>query len=226
MRSGGSAGTMEIIITMNKPKKKGTIWMIGGLLLLAAALLLTLYNIYDGIRADQAAQRVLLQLEDQMEPLDDPTMDISDILDQSIYADREMPTIEIDGNRYIGTLEIPTLELTLPIMEEWDYDKLKVSPCRYSGSFYRDDLVIAGHNYARHFSPLKWLPEGSEINFTDVEGNVYHYTIGWVDTLNPDQVEDLLSEGEEHEWDLTLFTCTTGGKSRHTIRCIRTPSEP
>jgi sortase A len=30
-----------------------------------------------------------------------------------------------------------------------------------------------------------------------------------------------VEEMESDEWDLTLFTCTIGGKSRVTIRCER-----
>ncbi len=38
-------------------RKKGAVLIAMGLLLLAAALLLTVYNIWDGHRADQAAQQ-------------------------------------------------------------------------------------------------------------------------------------------------------------------------
>ena len=179
--------------------------MMIGLLLIAAAFFLTLYNVWDGNRADQAAQKVVASLEKQ----------IGEGLPMESY--RAMPAVELDGNLYIGTLEVPALDLTLPVMAKWDYNKLKISPCCYYGSYYEDNLVIAGHNYARHFSPLKWLPEGSEINFTDVLGNTYHYTIGWVETLSPDATEQMITG----DWDLTLFTCTTGGGARCTIRCIR-----
>ena len=42
-----------------------------------------------------------------------------------------MPTVQIDGYDYIGYLELPTVGLTLPVMESWDYDRLKLAPCRY-----------------------------------------------------------------------------------------------
>ena len=187
-----------------KRKRTGTACIVIGLLLMAAALSLTLYNRWDANRADRAAQEVVTKLK-------------AEIPSQVTDSDRDMPTIEFDGNRYIGILEIPALDLTLPVMEDWDYEKLKTAPCRYSGSYYTDDLVIAGHNYARHFSPLKWIDVGSDIYFTSVIGQVYHYTVSNVETLQPAQVEDMTAG----DWDLTLFTCNTGGQSRCTVRCIK-----
>ena len=142
---------------------------------------------------------------------------------EELLTDRQMPTIEIDGYRYIGYLQVPDLKLNLPVMEEWDYDRLTIAPCRYSGSVYLDDMVIAGHNYRKHFSPLRSMPNGTRVIFTDVEGNVYNYEIVSVEILKPDQVDYLVTKTES--WDLTLFTCTLGGQTRHTIRCLRTDKE-
>jgi sortase A len=196
--------------------QKGTLCMMAGLLLIGAALVLFCYNKWDANRADQAAQAVASSLAEQIpEWTDETEVDV-----MATLAGKEMPTIEVDGQSYIGLLEVPSLDLTLPVMEEWDYDRLKTAPCRYAGSAYEDDLVVAGHNYSRHFSQLKWLPTGSEIKFTDVDGNVFRYTVTQVETLQPDETDRMVEASDD--WDLTLFTCTTGGGSRCTLRCVRT----
>ncbi len=130
-----------------------------------------------------------------------------------------MPTVEIDGYLYIGVLEIPKSDLTLPVMYEWDYDRLKISPCRFSGSYFTNDLVICAHNYARHFSPIKWLDIGEDVYFSTVDGNVYHYTVSNRETVQPTDVKQMIDRGEEN-WDLTLFTCNTGGQTRCAVRCM------
>lgn len=195
---------------MNRKKKKGTFFTVLGLLLLAAALCLTAYNLWDAHRADEAAQGIVEKLEDKVEQGE---------IDQT----REMPTVEIDGNLYIGELSVPDLALTLPVMADWDYDKLKIAPCRYSGNYYYDDLVVCAHNYARHFSPLKWLPEGTEITFINVLGERFDYTISWIETIQPEAVEEMVEKDAEagEDWDLTLFTCNTGGQTRCAIRCMK-----
>lgn len=196
-------------------RKKGTICIILGLLLIVAALSLTIYNINDNARAEKDAKQVLEKIIEKIP--DTPDEDFP-----NLYPDREMPTKEIDGYRYIGILEIPQLNITLPVMEEWDYYRLNIAPCCYNGSFYQDNMVIAGHNYPSHFGQLRQLSIGSEVKFKDVEGNVYHYEVGWMETLQPNNIEEMVIEKENDKWDLTLFTCTISGSSRFTVRCIKT----
>lgn len=131
------------------------------------------------------------------------------------YPEMEMPTKEIDGQTYIGMVEVPSLELSLPVISEWTYPRLKKAPCRYVGSVYSKDMVICGHNYDRHFGRLKDLAVGDEVRFTDMDGNVFFYSVCGTEQLGKYAVEDMLAG----EWDLTLFTCTKGGRMRVTVRC-------
>lgn len=131
------------------------------------------------------------------------------------YPEMEMPTKEIDGQTYIGMVEVPSLELSLPVISEWTYPRLKKAPCRYVGSVYSKDMVICGHNYDRHFGRLKELAVGDEVRFTDMDGNVFFYSVCGTEQLGKYAVEDMLAG----EWDLTLFTCTKGGRMRVTVRC-------
>lgn len=188
--------------------------MVIGLLLMAAALFLTCYNQWDARRAGLASLEVTQELETLISSGQQLSKQPSD-------TEQDMPVIEIEGNLYIGVLEIPSLKLSLPVMTDWDYEKMKIAPCRYYGSYYTDNLVIAGHNYSSHFSPLKRIDLGTEVYFTNVEGKVYRYMVDNVETLQPTQIEDMITG----EWDLTLFTCTTGGASRCTVRCIRVTDE-
>ncbi len=116
---------------------------------------------------------------------------------------------------YIGMVEVPALELSLPVISEWTYPRLKKAPCRYVGSVYSKDMVICGHNYDRHFGRLKDLAVGDEVRFTDMDGNVFFYSVCGTEQLGKYAVEDMLAG----EWDLTLFTCTKGGRMRVTVRC-------
>lgn len=129
-----------------------------------------------------------------------------------------MPETELDGERYIGVLELPSLSLTLPVQSQWSYPALKVSPCRYAGSAYQGDLVVAGHNYRSHFGKLANLSPGDPVTFTDMEGSTFSYTVMELETLPADAVEEMTSG----DWDLTLFTCTLDGQSRITVRCVGT----
>ena len=133
-------------------------------------------------------------------------------------AGREMPMLEIDGQAYIGYLGLPTLGLSLPVMSEWSYPKLRVAPCRYWGSAYDDSLVILAHNYDRHFGRLQELATGDPVQFIDADGVIYQYTVEKQEILEKPDVEKMVDSG----YDLTLFTCTYGGRHRVTVRLRRT----
>lgn len=128
-----------------------------------------------------------------------------------------MKSVQIGGNDYIGYLSIPDLNLDLPVMAEWSYPRLRIAPCRYTGALQTDNLVIAAHNYARHFGSLSKLSMGDKVYFFDVEGIIWVYEVATIDTLGSTDVVEMTSG----EYPLTLFTCTYGGKSRITVRCER-----
>lgn len=195
--------------TKKSSKRNGMKWMIGGLLLLAAAFLLISYNLWEGQQAGDAAGKVLDELTQAMKQQSE---NIPDYLE---HPEMEMPTLEVEGNQYIGTLEIPALGLTLPVMSQWSYPKLRIAPCRYAGSAYQEGFVIAAHNYSSHFGNLNQLSSGDRIYFTDVTGNRFSYQVAEVEELNPTALEEMVSEG----WDLSLFTCTLSGQARVTVRC-------
>lgn len=132
--------------------------------------------------------------------------------------DTEMAQSLIDGYYYIGYLSVPKLGLELPVMASWSYPQLRISPCRYGGSVNSNDLVIMAHNYASHFGGLSGLSLGDVVAFTDMNGIRTAYEVVALDVLVPAAVEEMIAG----EYDMTLFTCTYGGKSRVTVRCMRT----
>lgn len=191
-----------------KHKGKGLIFT--GLLLIAAALFLTGYNLFDQMRAQRSAAQAAAQLTEQL-----PQTSQADVPDYLLSPEMEMPVETIDGVDYVGVLRIPALALELPVISQWSYPLLKIAPCRYSGSAYQNNLVLCAHNYASHFGNLKSLHIGDAVTFTDMDGNLFSYQVAELETLPPQATEEM----ESGDWDLTLFTCTVGGQSRVTVRC-------
>lgn len=195
-------------------RKAGKLLMTIGLLLIAAAFLLMVYNIWESKKAENMSEEILNQIKDgQDENVSSDDADEKPLYE--IYPDMEMPVLRIDGVDYIGILTVPSLGLELPVAGNWSYPNLRRSPCRYKGSAYSNDMIIAGHNYSRHFGGLKNLAIGEEISFRDVDGHIFQYQVDDIETIPGTAVEDM----DAGEWDMTLFTCTYGGKSRVTIRC-------
>ena len=208
-------------------KSKGNILIKIGLLLIAAALFLTAYNWYRSYEAAKFARQTADQLaklvpeSSENDPYSYPAEN-SEIPDYILNPEMAMPVRTINGIDYIGLLEIPELKLVLPVISEWNYSNLKLAPCRYKGSAYTCNLIIAAHNYSSHFGNLKKLRDGDRMIFTDVDGNKFIYEVVELEILKPTAVEEM----ENGDGDLTLFTCTIGGRSRVTVRCKMLDQDP
>ncbi len=185
-----------------------------GLLMIVAALLLTGYNIRNEKQAGVKSSEAIEEVYTEIEVLTEEEVEENIQLHEN-YPEMSMPTQYVDGQYYIGTLKIPALGFELPIIDGWDDEKSKIAPCRYVGSVYQNDLVIAGHNYKTHFGSLKNLVAGDVVQFTDMDGHCFQYEVIEMEVLDGTAIEEMITG----DWDLTLFTCTYGGRTRMTIRC-------
>lgn len=180
-----------------------------GAVLILSALLLCLYNRHEADAAGQEAESLLVALESWMqENSTDETESAQTI---------EMPVARLHGYDCVGYVEIPALGTKLPVLSDWDYDRLKLAPCRQHGSSRTDDLVIAAHNYRTHFGRLKALSPGDTVIVTDLDGTVHTYRIASIDTMDPYDVDPVLNSG----YALVLYTCTRGGSARLVVYCDR-----
>ena len=204
--------------------KKGRVLIIIGCVLVAAGILLTAFNLYTDYRAGKAAANVLERVRSRIkEPVPYEGRTVSEdgldieYPDYKVDPNIELPVESEDGFNYIGVLAIPSLGIELPVFDEWNYANLKIAPCRFEGTPYKDKFIICAHNYDRHFGQIKNLRYGDEISFTDMDGNIFTYEVSEIEVLEPTAQEQM----REGEWDMTLFTCTLGGASRVTVRCTR-----
>ena len=137
-----------------------------------------------------------------------------------ITAMDEWPEVEAKGkyaiySAYIGDEMTPQKSL---IAHTSLFDILPIDVSA-SSPLAGDDLVLCAHNYrTRHFYPIRWVEMGADVYFTTANGTVYHYVVSNREMLKPTEVEKMLVPGD---WDLTLFTCNTGGTTRCAIRCTR-----
>ena len=174
------------------------------------------YNSLESQKGAQFSQTLLQDVQGKMEetPQTEHTEYILDeILPETMS--QEMLTIPAGDYESIGILFIPALELELPVLTDWSYEKLKKAPCHYFGSCYESDFVIAAHNYPSHFGRLSELRKGDLILFTDALGEIHCYEVVLLETLLPTATEEMITSG----FDLSLYTCTLGGSNRVTVRC-------
>ena len=210
-------------------KRIGMLCMILGALCLLSAVGFVIYNRWEAESAAVSAKKILADVQIQMQAQNEEQPTADSIAPENTYQSEdsaspadiptepptEMVTAKVDGDECIGILSIPKLAREFPVLTQWNYEKLKKTPCHYYGTCYEPNFVIAGHNYSSHFGGLSELQPGDLILFTDIPGKVHCYEVVLLETLPWDATEAMILSG----FDLTLFTCTPGGANRVTVRC-------
>ena len=208
-------------------KKPGKFLMFGGVLIFVAMLGVAGYQNYAEKSSDEAVVEMTLAYE---EALKDKAAVIrpAEVFDQKETAQNEesaqaedlaqeeaMPYIEVANQACIGIISIPAINIAVPVNNDCTSAALKKMPCRYVGGVETNSMVIAAHNYQRHFGKISLLKAGDQVTFTDVDGVEYNYEVVQTEVLGAYDVEEMTTG----DWDLTLFTCTYGGQNRVTVRC-------
>ncbi len=200
-----------------------------GVLLIGGAVGLVVYNMYESNAAFEKSQDVMTELKQLIpdpSPANAAASPSTEPPSDNLFAPYEEPTtqppsemrsISVNGEEYCGYITLPQLGLELPVMSGWSYERLKTSPCRYSGTVEGRDIIIAAHNYNSHFGRIKELSQGDEIWFTTADGMQYFYRVDYTENVDGYDVDHMLSGGSS-DWDMTLFTCTLSGQSSVTVR--------
>ncbi|MBP5261522.1 MAG: sortase [Clostridiales bacterium] len=194
----------------NKRNLIGNILLITGLVLLLGAGGLFLYNMHESNEHLEEAGKLTDKVKAEMSAIASENADETEAVLPS-----ELEPVVVEDGPYDGILAIPAIELEMAVYDTWNEDYLKKSVCRYYGSPYTSDMVIAGHNYRSGFGRLKRLAVGDEVFFTDMNGVVTRYVVAQTEVLDGTDISGMLSGG----WDLSLYTCTYGGNARFTVRC-------
>jgi len=195
-----------------KNKRLPVFIILSGALCLLIAGVIILHNMQESVSAgnasSDAAEYVIDRINEQAtSEADDETPSKEPVTG--------MKTVEYNGYSYMGVLNIPSINLTLPVISSYDFSYLTVSPCLYYGDPADNNAIICAHNYRSHFGPVRRLPTGTYIFLSTVSGGNYQYIVESIELIGSGDAGVLINDNP----GLTLFTCTTGGAARYAIRC-------
>lgn len=187
--------------------KFGKYLIILGILCILLSITLYIKNKYQELDTGKKSKEILDIIEAKI--------NVSD--KEEIKSNTEDLVLNISGYDYIGVINIPSLNIKLPIMRETNYDRLAISPCKYYGNINTNDLVLCAHDYVNQFGKISNLKEDDIVIITDVLGNNYVYKVVLTEELNPTDITNMI----DSPFDLTLYTCSYGALKRITVRCNR-----
>ncbi|GEM_PF-3490726 len=145
-------------------------------------------------------------------------MSSSSLLEEgaSPFNQASLSVASVYGDSYVGTLEVPELELHLAVDAGFQDGLLSRSAATlWQWHPTTSHLVVAGDDSLAVFGRIGSLVDGSEVSFTNMEGVRFNYQVTSVETVDA-QDEAALQEG-----DLVLVAPTFGGGRRVVVRCAR-----
>lgn len=184
-------------VTQNKPRKSrhiGTILIVLGIIVVLVGVGIYIYKRLENFFEIQESTRVVGLLTDAISSTPD--------------ADDSMT---IDGKEYIGIIELPSLNMTLPVLASCEGDNLEKGICLYASN---GNYVIGGHNRESQFGRIYNLKINDKLIFYDTHSNKKEYALAKTEYLLPENVEQFTT----NEYGITLFTCTWDNRQRYVLR--------
>ena len=193
-------------------KKSGLILLILGILLTVSAVVgVVIWQV--GIhRAAADCEKTLEQIR-ALTPQSRPG-----VADDRVNT--AMPMLEIDGENYVGIIEVPKFGTALPIAAQWNANRIGRHPCRYTGSIYDGSLIIGGSDNAGQFDFMKLISGGDAVYVTDVTGGRYAYVVTEIHKTDRVSASELSTQTADlvfyarntYSLDYTIVQCKLGSK--------------
>ena len=162
---------------------------------------------------DQTAQKQ--NREDAVAIADQLISSLPTSFDDGSMADRPMPRMEVDGSDFIAVLSVPGCGTRLPVYADWEPDRIRQYPCRFTGSLYDGSFVVGGSDNPGQLDFMKAISIGDAVFVTDMRGCQFHYTVSDIQLTEDVSVEALT----QTDAPLTLFARDTYGLHYTVIRC-------
>ncbi len=127
------------------------------------------------------------------------------------------------GQRYyvLATINIPSIDVTYPVLNETTDELLKISPTKFWGADPNEvgNFCIVGHNYrsSKFFSKVPKLEEGDVIEITDLSGRMLTYEVYDKYVVDPTDVS-CTTQRTNGMKEITLITCTDDSQKRVIIK--------
>ncbi len=179
--------------------------LIGGGLLIAAALILVVYAHFSTNRyAAQCAEYV--SIVQKMLPTPQSAVPEGRL-------DNTMPVMAVDGEDIAALLEFPSHDATLPVADRWGDPN--TCPRRFDGSVYDDSLIIGGTDRRGQMDFVKEIAVGDTLYVTDMTGNRYAYTVTDIEIARHADKETL----QKSDTALTVFIKNSTAFEYFILRC-------
>ena len=225
--------TDRVYVT-NKMKKKKKLYKIQFIVSVILVFLFSGWYVYSKVEqnACEAVSKDILS-EIPLNEIDDATtsdeplvvaLDDTEVVDNTNKTALDGNFTDENGNTYTyeSILNIPKLGIEYPVLSETSDELLKISINKFWGGSPNSvgNYCIVGHNYksGKMFGKLSQIKNGDIVKLTDLSGNTLEYKVYNKFVVYPEDVA-CTSQITNGLKEMTLITCTNGGKQRLIVKC-------
>ena len=215
-------------------------------LLVVAGVCVMLWPVFTGHRLQADTDEAVQNFLEERKPEQQYPELLKDLqaYNQRIYAEKQSGLVDLEAceapaadliaygveGEIIGVLEIPAMELTMPVYLGASDDHLAAGAAVLGNTSApiggdNTNCVIAGHRGWRgadYFRHIDKLAVGDEVRITNL-WETLTYTVADIQIIQPHEVEKIkIQQGRDL---LTLLTChpyASGGRQRYVVYCERT----
>ena len=219
-------------------KRKGINWInivfIAGFLILLAPLIMNFiqgqhqkdavsaYKSAVDNKSEEEIEEILANAEEYNNMLFQSNGAVVDNLDTGILSDESYNSLLDQSNGVMGSIEIPKIDVDLPIYHGTSDEVLQVGIGHIQGTSLpiggdNTHCVLSGHRGlpgSKLFTRLDEIEEG-DLFFLQVMGDTLAYKVYDINVVEPDNVE--VMEIEAGRDDVSLVTCTPYGLNTHRL---------
>lgn len=127
----------------------------------------------------------------------------------------------------IAILNIPSINITYPVLSTYNEELLKTSPCKYWGPDPNEvgNFCIVAHNYrnTKFFSKVPELENGDIVEITDLNNRTIQYVVYDKYVVREDD-RTCSSQKTDGRKEVTLITCTDDSENRVVVKATEKTS--
>lgn len=127
----------------------------------------------------------------------------------------------------IAIVNIPSINITYPVLSTYNEELLKTSPCKYWGPDPNEvgNFCIVAHNYrnAKFFSKVPELENGDIVELTDLNNRTIQYVVYDKYVVREDD-RTCSSQKTDGRKEVTLITCTDDSENRVVVKATEKTS--
>ena len=175
-----------------------------------------------GNKSEEEIKQILADAEEYNNMLFQSNGAVVDNLDTSVLGEESYNSLLNQSNGIMGSIEIPKIDVDLPIYHGTSDEVLQVGIGHIMGTSLpiggeNTHCVLSGHRGlpgSKLFTRLDEMEEG-DLFFIQVLGETLAYKVYDIEIVTPDQVE--VMEIDAGRDDVSLITCTPYGLNTHRL---------